>query len=263
MKKKLISIIIIVIVIFLIPFSISQSFRDLCRSVTNPIVKVFFWVGQKIRYPFDWTREIGQIRDENTQLKIQIANLSKKVIDLEELKKENQSLRSELDLRPNVERFQRVVATVISYGLPGNSQTIVIDQGKKSGINVGDAVVSSGYLVGKISEVFSSSANVILITNQDSIIQAQITGSGEKGIVSGSISGIYLSDIKAEIQVNSGTIIETSGLGGSMPAGLLIGETTDQKSTKEQAKNSVRLRSKVNLNNLDVVFVLTKIKESD
>jgi len=48
-----------------------------------------------------------------------------------------------------------------------------------------------------------------------------------------------------------------------MPSGLLIGETTDQKSTKEQAKNSVRLRSKVNLNNLDVVFVLTKIKEND
>src|SRR3989339_1617111 len=256
MKKLVISITLVIILIFIIPFSVSQKFRNSGRTASSPVTKVFFWLGQKIRYPIDWTSQIGQVRDENAQLKIRVAKLSSQVVKLEELKKENQNLRSELELRPAVERFQRVVATVISYGLPGNSQTIVIDQGKKSGINAGDAVVSSGYLVGKVSEVFSSSANVILITNQDSIIQAQITGSGEKGIVSGSITGVYISDLKAEIQVEAGTIVETSGLGGSMPSGLLIGETTDQKSTKEQAKNSVRLRSKVNLNNLDVVFVL-------
>lgn len=263
MKKLVIIITLVIILIFIIPVAVSQKFRNSGRITTNPVTKVFFWLGQKIRYPIDWTHEIGQIRDENNSLKIRVAKLSSQVVKLEELKKENQNLRSELALRPDVERFQRVVATVISYGLPGNLQTIVIDQGKKSGINPGDAVVSSGYLVGKVSEVFSSSANVILITNQDSIIQAQITGSGEKGIVSGSITGVYISDLKAEIQVDAGTIVETSGLGGSMPSGLLIGETTDQKSTKEQAKNSVRLRSKVNLNNLDVVFVLTKIKEND
>lgn len=259
MMRRLIISIIIIFLIFIIPFSISQAFRDVTRNATFPIVEVFFRFGQKIRYPFYWMREISQIRDENAQLKNRVAKLLNQIIQLEELKKENQNLRSELELRPAVERFQRVVATVISYGSPGNSQTLIIDQGKKSGISVGDAVIASGYLVGKVSQSYRSSANVILITNQNSIIQAQISGSGEKGIVTGDISGIYLSEITTETQINQGSIVETSGLGGSMPAGLLIGETTNQKSSKEQAKNSVRLRSGVNINNLDVVFVLTKI----
>lgn len=259
MMRRLIISIIIILLIFIIPFSISQIFRDIIRNATFPTVKIFFRFGQKIRYPVDWMGEISQIRDENSQLKSRVAKLLNQVIQVEELKKENQSLRSELELRPEIERFQRVVATVISYGSPGNSQTLTIDQGQKSGVNVGDAVIASGYLVGKVSQSYRSSANVILITNQDSIIQARISGSGEKGIVTGDISGIYLSEITAETQINQGLVIETSGLGGSMPTGLLIGETTNQKSLKEQAKNAVRLRSSVNINNLDVVFVLTKI----
>lgn len=262
MRKTLITLLILAVIAFLFPLSLSLMIRDQANAALNPL---FVWgqtIGQTIRSPFVWFAEVNEVRRENVDLKERVSRLSNQVIEFESLKKENETLRNELKLRPEVVGFQRVVARVVSHSAPGERQSLVINQGMLAGIGQGDAVISAGVLVGKISAILPRSATVELINSQESFIQARVTETGDKGLVSGKLSGIYLTDLVTESEIKSGMHVETSGLGGSMPAGILIGEITEEKSAVQEAAISVRLHSLVDFNKLDVVFVSTQVKNN-
>lgn len=257
--KRLIIILIIVGVIFyILPASVARQGRNSGRKLLSPVNSSFRQLGLIIKSPVNWIITINSIQDENAQLKGRVAELSNQLIELENLRKENKSLKSELELRPEVSDFKRVVSKVISLSSPTHRQVVLINQGTNSGIAEGDAVVASGSLVGKVIEALPNTASVLLITSSDSLIQARLTATGEKGLVSGQLAGIFLTDLPNNSKVEKGMLVESSGLGGSIPAGILIGETTDQKSSSQQANFQVRLHSNIDFTNLDLVFVLTK-----
>lgn len=249
---------IILVLIIILPVSFSDSLKDKSRQKTAGEMGLVNSVGRTIRLPFDWIAEVRILHNENTKLKERVAELSTQVIDLENLRRENKSLKSELDIHQKFTSFRRVVSTVISRSQPGERDHIIINQGGLSGIQKGDAIVSASYLVGKVEKTLPNSAEIVLIKSQDSIIQAKVAETGDKGIVSGSLSGIYLSDLPAGIQIKEKMIVETSGLGDSMPAGILIGEATVEKSAGQKASTSIRLYSPVDFNNLDIVFALIR-----
>lgn len=260
MRKIIITIVVLILIVLLLPKTISIFFKDSGRLLTRSSSGVLRRVGAYINYPFRWLSDINDLRDENIQLKERIAKLSNQSIKLNDLKKENKTLRAELDLHKNYSGFNRVVASVISRSSPSNKDKIIIDQGKRAGINVGDAVISSGYLVGKIKRVFNNSSEVTLITSPESIIQAKLVGSNDKGIVTGKLAGIFLSDLPSKIEIKDNALVETSGLGDLMPQGILIGETTTEKASAQQPDISVRIRSWADFTNLDIVFVLINKK---
>ncbi len=260
MRKTIITIIILVIVIFLLPKTVSMIFRDSGQSVTRSSSSILSSLGSKINYPFQWLSDIKNLRNENADLKERVATISNQLIKFENLKKENQTLRNELKLHKNYSSFSRVDASVISRSWPASKDRILIDQGKKVGISQGDAVISGGYLIGKVKKVLTNSSEVILITSPQSIIQAKLVGSNDKGIVTGNLAGIFLSDLASKVELKEKTLVETSGLGDSMPQGILIGETTKEKTSEQQPDVSVRIRSWVDFNNLDIVFVLISNK---
>lgn len=258
MKKLSITIILLLALVFFLPYSVSKSFRDYARLSFAPVFKATTKVSAVIRYPIDWLKEIGDLRKENTDLKIRLASLANQVIAFETFKSENKNLRAELELRPKISGFRRIVATVVSRSTPGSSSKLILDQGGLSGIAEGDAVLAAGSLIGKITNVLPHSSTVTLLISADLLIQARISQTGEKGLVSGRLSGIYLSDLPTNTKLKAGLIVETSGLGGTMPAGVFIGETTEQKSSEADPETSVRIRSLIDFHNLETVFVLVR-----
>lgn len=252
------TILIILVLIIILPVSLSDSLKNKSQQKIASEMGFISFVGRFIRSPFDWIAEVRRLHNENTKLKERVAELSGQVIELENLRRENKNLKSELDIHQEFSGFKRVVATVISRSQPGERDHIIINQGGLSGIQKGYAIVSAGYLVGKVEKALPNSSEIILIKSQDSIIQAKVAETGDKGIVLGSLSGIYLSDLPSGIQIKEKMIIETSGLGDSMPAGILIGETTAEKSAGQKASTSIRLYSPIDFNNLDTVFALIR-----
>ena len=103
-------------------------------------------------------------------------------------------------------------------------QSVLLNIGSKDGIQDGWAAMDGLGLVGRISGVGSSTSRVILLTDNASQIPVTIQPSGQQAILMGDNSHAPPVEFIENVDlVRPGDRIVTSGGGGVLPAGLLIG----------------------------------------
>ncbi|AWB49415.1 rod shape-determining protein MreC [Gemmobacter aquarius] len=104
-------------------------------------------------------------------------------------------------------------------------QSVLLNVGARDGIRDGWATMDGIGLVGRISGVGERTARVILLTDSNSRVPVTVQPSGQKALLSGDNSGLppleFLED--ADL-VRPGDRVVTSGDGGMLPAGLLVGQ---------------------------------------
>ncbi|WP_172195141.1 rod shape-determining protein MreC [Saccharibacillus qingshengii] len=189
---------------------------------------------------FEDISELGGVYEENERLRIKVAELDRALIDYDNLKTVNESLKKDLKFtekqKLNSSKHYRF-AQVISVNEDVNNPTVNIDVGAKDGVAVGMAVTSIEGMVGIISTTTDYTSTIQLITSlsltsPDSYaISATATGKpGTFGIVESYdvkekrlvMTGIKNDDPKKVIDVND--VIVTSGSGGVFPAGIVLGK---------------------------------------
>ena len=104
-------------------------------------------------------------------------------------------------------------------------KSIIINKGSKNDIKKGMAVLSDRYLIGKIVEVNYSTSRVLLLSDLNSRIPVSIEPGSIQSILSGDgkNSGI-IQYTKNNSEINSDSIIYTSGTGGLLKPGIPIGK---------------------------------------
>ena len=103
-------------------------------------------------------------------------------------------------------------------------QSVLLNIGSRDGIQDGWAAMDGLGLVGRISGVGSSTSRVILLTDNASQIPVIIQPSGQQAILMGDNSHAPPVEFIENVDlVRPGDRIVTSGGGGVLPAGLLIG----------------------------------------
>ena len=103
-------------------------------------------------------------------------------------------------------------------------QSVLLNIGSRDGIQDGWAAMDGLGLVGRISGVGSSTSRVILLTDNASQIPVIIQPSGQRAILVGDNSYAPPVEFIENVDlVRPGDRIVTSGGGGVLPAGLLIG----------------------------------------
>ena len=103
-------------------------------------------------------------------------------------------------------------------------QSVLLNIGSRDGIQDGWAAVDGLGLVGRISGVGSSTSRVLLLTDNASQIPVILQPSGQDAIVMGDNSfAPPVEFIENADLVRPGDRIITSGEGGVLPAGLLVG----------------------------------------
>ncbi len=86
-------------------------------------------------------------------------------------------------------------------------------------------VLSASGLLGQVETVGASSSVIRLLTDEQSGVSVFIQSSRIEGVLSGSVEGLlYLRYISVDQQVTAGDAVVTSGLGGSYPKGIVVGE---------------------------------------
>ncbi|MCC6863862.1 MAG: rod shape-determining protein MreC [Rhodobacteraceae bacterium] len=104
-------------------------------------------------------------------------------------------------------------------------QSVLLNVGARDGIRDGWATMDGIGLVGRISGVGSRTSRVILLTDSNSRVPVTVQPSGQKALLSGDNMGLppleFLED--ADL-VRPGDRVVTSGDGGMLPAGLLVGQ---------------------------------------
>lgn len=138
---------------------------------------------------------------------------------------ENEFLRQALNLSAQ-KPAQLILAEVIAFNPLQPTNEITLNKGRRDGIKEGLAVIIPGrVLVGLISTVGESTSRVALVTSEQSRITATISGREAAAIVAGSPTGaLRLELVPKDIELKEGEIVLSSGLAGSIPPNLLLGE---------------------------------------
>ena len=234
---------------------IKANTRSLLYSYTSNISANMSHAGKSIRDQVSFFGKIGRLRSENERLADLLNQFQVDSSRISELENENNLLKQELGFFQQDQQESLVPAKIIQREPVSFLDNFVIDKGASDGLVVNMAVVSHSVLVGQVSELYEHTAKVTIVTSKDSIVQAMLQDSRAKGILKGGLSGLFLENIVSDAEYKDGEYIVTSGLGGEMKQGILIGKTNKQKSSGTGIFKTISVEPLVDLTKLEIVFV--------
>ena len=104
-------------------------------------------------------------------------------------------------------------------------QSVLLNVGARDGIRDGWATMDGIGLVGRISGVGARTSRVILLTDSNSRVPVTVQPSGQKALLSGDNTDLPpLEFLEDSDEVRPGDRVVTSGDGGVLPSGLLVGQ---------------------------------------
>ena len=235
-NKYIISLFLATIICFLTMsiFDVSRPDISVVENVVGvvifPVQKLFTTIGNWFGGFGAYFVDVNKYREENGKLKTEIQKLNSGARNLEVLEKENERLRKMLNLKEITHEFDLESAEIIGKN-PGNwYNTFTIDKGTSSGIAKKQPVISAeNALVGYISDVGTNWAKVVGVIDPASSVGAIIVRSRDIGIIEGDVSltkegYAKMGYISKNTNIIIGDYIETSGMGGIYPKGILIGQ---------------------------------------
>ena len=159
--------------------------------------------------------------------------------------------------------YRVVAANVIAVG-QGYEDTITIDSGSRDGIQVDQTVLDGDGLVGRVTQVGSSTSTVLLAADASSSVGARLEGSNEIGVVSGSGktlthgATLRLQMLDANVPLQAGQRIVTFGSQGGRPfvPGVPIGVISQVTNSAGSLTRTAIVRPYVNFTALQVVGVV-------
>jgi rod shape-determining protein MreC len=122
-------------------------------------------------------------------------------------------------------------------------------------------VVTEQGLVGNVDAVTATAARVQLITDQGSVVNVKLQQSDAEAQLRGSVTGdITLEMVGQGIEIIEGDLIFTSGLGGSYPPELLIGQVMTINTGENALFQSAAVQPSVDFSRLKAVLVITNFQ---
>lgn len=198
------------------------------------------------------------IRKQNSELLEQLRLMNGRLIGEQDALLANERLKALLSLKGKLPAPSLAASIIGEDGAPW-FKTLIIDRGESDGFQEGMPVVASDGVVGQIVKVSGNSSRVLLITDHSSAIAAVLQRSRARGVVRGAGSGrLTLEFAIREDDVKVGDQIITSGIGGTFPKGVPIGEVTMVKKGEYGIFQTVEVRPAVMISRLEEVLVLLK-----
>ncbi len=232
--------------------------------VQSQINKIGNWFIDHISF----LSNLSNIKKENDELRTKVEQLDAKVSQMEKEETELKRLRKLLDLSEKYSEYPSVGANVIGRG-PGNwFDTIVIDKGKKDGIEEGMNVLSGDGLVGIVVEVQDRSSQIMSIIHDESNVSAMSLKTSDICMVNGDQETIEegyikIEDIDRNAEVAEGDEIVTSNISSKYLAGLTIGKIKDIKLSDSKLSKTAKLEPAVDFKHLQEVLIIKKVKSDE
>jgi rod shape-determining protein MreC len=206
-----------------------------------------------------WSGYVGlrHVREENAQLKQQLADAQIQLQQQRALADRTRGLDRLLELRERV-TLNTVAAEVIASGATPEFRTLTIDKGTQQGVRPDMAVIAPAGVVGRVVVPSLRAAKVQLLIDRNAAAGALIERSRAQGVVVGAGDELLRLEYVSEIaDVAVGDVVVTSGIDGIFPKGFIIGrvEAIDRSGG---AYRRIAVRPAVDFSSLEeVLLVLT------
>jgi rod shape-determining protein MreC len=246
MKRKILYRFIFVFILLVVLYLIWPiPFWIVAKRIILPIAEKTRKATTVLYAPVDVLIRIDGLAKENKRLSEENLNLESKLTSVVQEQKLCKEYAAE-KLASGTLNQVMITAKVIGRTPQDFNRSLVIDKGSRDGVQEGRAVLSMGYLFGRISNVGESQSDVSLITDHKSLIPAILEKSRETGLVQGGLEGLILTEVPVNSVIEKDERVLTSGLGGDLPSGIIIGQIKDsQKSSSlfQSAKISYPIQS--------------------
>lgn len=236
---------------------VENTFSKLIMPIQNGLTYLKNWITGNN----DFFTDISKLKEENKELKEQNSELEQSLRELEIIKSENETLKEYVNLKDKYTEYTTIPAYVINKDTSNYSNIIIINVGENDGIKENMTVISDKGLVGHVISATKSTAKVQTIIDVSSSISCTIKTSRDTIVAKGTLEdGISLKAtyIPTDANLLEGDMIETSGLGGIYPKGILVGSIKQVTNTKNITDRYASIETSVNFDKLETVLVITK-----
>lgn len=248
----------IIVLIALVGITFKPSIR---LKVKKPFYSLFQPIQKRFETADRFLGSLGRVITNLNSLRKRLVELEREKLrlleenaQLQQVERENESLRKALDMELHQE-FKLELVRVIGKRL--EQKQIVLGKGSEDGIKKGMPVVTSQkVVVGSVTRAGEDVSRVRLISHPETRFSAQLKDRKIKSEIKGQgTSKLKLDFIPQDQQVKPGQVVVTSALGGEFPPGLLVGEIKQvkQKNVKPYQVADVKPYSEFN----NFLFVIT------
>jgi rod shape-determining protein MreC len=208
-------------------FRYLESLREAAAVVILPLQYVARLPQQAAGYVGEYFTTQRALTEENEALKRLLVAQGPAVQAFPDAREENARLRGLLEVR---ERYGGAAAAVevLYAGRDPFAQKVIVSRGVDAQIRPGEAVVDAEGVVGQVTRVYPTMAEVTILTDKDHAVPVRVERSGVRSVLFGAGAGRApeLRFMSPNADVRVGDRLVTSGIDGTYPPGLAVAEIT-------------------------------------
>jgi rod shape-determining protein MreC len=265
--RSLQTIVIVLVAAGLVTLALAGYFNPVTSWFTRFTVDAQTWISTRYLAISDFLtvpRDVASLRQQNTELEAEVAQLQGQVIDLQQQVTETNILSALVDFARANPSYTYKAASVIGRDPSPFLSYVIINIGSNQGVLPGMPVVTDKGLVGRVDAVISGAARVQLVTDAASAVNVRLQSSNTEAMLIGSLTGdLSLDMISQDASVAVGDVVLTSGLGGSYPPNLLVGQVVSIRKLDYELFQQAAIQPNVDFNQLAYVLVITNFAPVD
>ena len=204
-------------------FHYLEGIRRVAAVALYPLQRAAQLPGELVSDVGSYFASLQALTEENTALKRQLVERSAAAQGFAVAQQENARLRTLIDVSSRYAAGATAVEVLYSSRDPF-AQRLYVGKGVDAELHPGEAVIDADGVVGQVTRVFPSMAEVTLVTDKDHAVPVKVQRSGVRSVLYGSGAGrapeLRFMAPSADIQV--GDTLVTSGLDGTYPPGLAV-----------------------------------------
>ncbi len=259
----IITIILLIILVILSNLDLDNlsGVENVFSALIMPVQNGMTYIKNKMAGNEDFFTNINNLKEENEELKKKNAELETSLRELEMIKAENATLKEYMKMAEKYSEFTSIPAYIINRDISNLSNVVVINVGKKDGVEANMTVMSEAGLVGHVLSVTDSTAKVQTIVDPASTVSATISTTRDGILLKGMLEDKHLlkaTYIPAEATLVKGDSVETSGMGGIYEKGIHIGTIKEIVNTKNITNRYAIIETAVDFNKIETVLVIKK-----
>lgn len=206
--------------------------------------------------------DVEMLQEENGELRRYVAELEEQLRQAQTAVEENERLREALGLKNENPDYELTEAAITERSISNWYSVLTINRGTKHGVEIGQCVTDEyGNLVGVITDAGFNWSRVTTLLDTDSAIGATVFRTGDVAVAEGRLELMedgclalnYLTDPESLI---IGDQVVTSGLGGYLPGGLVIGVVREVRIDDGGVNRYAVVKAKVTPEELVQVFII-------
>lgn len=242
---------IVLLFALILAFTRSQDGLNSLRAVTITAASI-------LEEPVSNVRVYRNALKTNAYLQQQNILLQDELSKLRSIEKENQELKSLLRLEESY-NYPLQITRVVTKQLNTLNNNLSVNVGSNEGIQRGMPLINSDGLIGKVILSASNYSQIMPLSHPLFRVSAQIQDNKANGIITWDISSpsyLIMDFVPKTVPIDTGMVIQTSGLGNEFPAGIPIGQVVDFRSQEGTNTQQIKIEPFSKLNEVSEGFIV-------